>query len=58
MVMMILDACVPAPARESLREQLKEEADSKWRNLGSWVIGIAAGYTLTLGLGFVIHSLV
>lgn len=54
--MLSMEACVPPPARENLRQQLKEEAEGKWLSLGGWVFGIALGYTLTLGIGFFVHT--
>jgi hypothetical protein len=57
-VTMTLDVCVPVETRATLQDQLKEEIDGQWGNFGWWVFGIAAGYTVTLGVGFVIHIFV
>jgi hypothetical protein len=56
MLMLSVEACVPAPARENLHEQLKQEVEGIWGGLGGWVFGIALGYTLTLGIGFIVHT--
>ena len=55
--LMMLDACVPSGSREMVVEQLKEESDGLWMNLGTWVFSLAFGYSVSLGLGFLIHTL-
>jgi hypothetical protein len=52
---MMLDACVPSGSRETVTEQLREESDGLWMNLGTWVFSLAGGYSVSLGLGFLIH---
>ena len=52
---MMLDACVPWKSGDGSLEQLKEEADGLWTNLGTWVFSLALGYSVSLGLGFLIH---
>jgi hypothetical protein len=53
---MMLDACVPAGSRGMVTEQLKETNDGLWTNLGTWVFSLAFGYSISLGLGFLIHT--
>ncbi|MGB2662746.1 MAG: hypothetical protein WAK48_02005 [Candidatus Acidiferrum sp.] len=53
--LIVLDACVPSGSREMVTEQLKEENDGQWMNLGTWVLSLALGYSVSLGLGFLIH---
>jgi hypothetical protein len=55
--LMMLDAGVPSGSREMVMEQLKEQSDGLWMNLGSLVFSLAFGYSVSLGLGFLIHTL-
>jgi hypothetical protein len=52
-LMLTVDACVPAPVRGNLLEELKDEIE--WRSWGVWVFGTAMAYTVTLGIGFIVH---
>ena len=36
--------------------ELKEEDDELWTNLRTWIFGLAFGYTLSLGIGFLLHT--
>jgi hypothetical protein len=54
-VFTILNACVPSAGREMLTEEIQIEDAGLWLNLGTWVFGIAFGYTASLGIGFLVH---
>jgi len=53
---LVLNACVPAHKNEELREELKQKSQSVWGHLGLQIFGRLAGYTVTLALGWVVHS--
>src|SRR5258705_13668022 len=55
-VFTILNACVPAGSREMMMEEIRIEDAGLWTTLGTWIFGIASGYTLSLGIGFLIHT--
>ena len=56
-VLKMLDACVPEEKRVDVQEALKQEAETGiWIDAGSMVFGQVVGNTLTLGIGWAIHS--
>jgi hypothetical protein len=55
---MVLDYCVPGERLETLRQQVKEKTEMMWTDAVGEVIGHAIGITVTLGLGWIVHSLV
>jgi hypothetical protein len=53
---MMIDACVPEEKRAELTEQLLEEDKGLVGRLFGGVFGEALGVTLTLGLGWAVHT--
>jgi hypothetical protein len=56
-VAVMLDACVPAEKRQDVTEQLSEFTERLWYEAGWKVFGQMFANTMTLGLGFVVHTL-
>ena len=52
---LILDYCVPEEKKEDLKRAMKEKEDSVWLNVALVILGQAAGVTLTLALGWLVH---
>ncbi len=55
MLGLTVEACVPESNKETVKEQVEEEASTIWLNMGTWVFGTVASYTVTLIIGFAIH---
>ncbi len=53
-----LDACVRDDRRDELKEQLDDLNKQIWWDAGWKVFGQLVGNTLTLGLGFLVHTFV
>jgi len=53
---MMIDACVPEEKRAELTEQLLEEDKGLAGRLGGGVLGEAVGVSITLGLGWAVHT--
>ena len=51
-----LDACVPEERREKLAETLKEYESTLWMDVGSRIFGLVVGNTITLAIGWGIHT--
>lgn len=49
-------ACVPADRKGEVDETLKEETENVWLNAGVEVFGKLIGSTVTLGLGWAVHT--
>jgi hypothetical protein len=56
-VAIMLDACVPAERREEVKEQLTAFTEQMWYEVGWKLFGKVTGNAITLGLGFVVHTL-
>jgi hypothetical protein len=55
--MMVLEACVPSEKREELNAELKNETSfGMWWTLGISIFGKLVGNTITLGLGWIIST--
>jgi hypothetical protein len=52
----IVQACVPEHKNEGVREELKERTEGLWGEIGISMFSQLAGYALTLGLGWLIHT--
>ena len=53
---MMIDACVPEEKLAELTEQLLEEDKGLAGRLGGGVLGEAVGVSITLGLGWAVHT--
>jgi hypothetical protein len=53
---LILDSCVPEHKREELQEDLKQKNEEIWSKLGLHLIGQLAGTTITVALGWTVHT--
>jgi hypothetical protein len=53
---LVLDYCVPEDKKEELKRKLKEKEGGIWVQVPLMVLGQAAGITLTLVLGWLVHT--
>ena len=53
---LLLEACVPEHKTEELRDEVKQTTDRIWEKLGIHIFAQLVGYTVTLGLGWVVHA--
>jgi hypothetical protein len=58
MVFSILNACVPDHKMEDVKEEVRSETEAIWTDVGFMIFGRVLTNSLTLGLGFAVHSLV
>jgi hypothetical protein len=54
-LMLMVNACVPDFTRQAMVEELKEEDEKLWGELGGWVFGAVFAYVFALGFGFILH---
>ena len=53
---LVLDACVPEEKREEMSDAVKQKNEEIWGQLGIYIFGQFVGYTLTLVLGWTVHT--
>jgi len=53
---LVLDACVPEEKRDEVKELFKQKNEAIWGQLGVYIFGQFVGYTLTLVLGWAVHT--
>jgi len=53
----ILDACVPGHKLEDVKEEVRSETENIWSDVGLAIFAKILTASLTLGLGFVVHTL-
>ena len=53
-----LDACLPEHKAEEVREEVRQETQGVWTDIGIIIFGKVVSRSLTLGLGFAVHLLV
>lgn len=53
-----LDACIPEHKTEEVREEVRSETEGIWTDVGIMIFGRVVSRSLTLALGFVVHSLI
>lgn len=51
-----IDACVPENKRQEVADQLKEQEQNMWHEIGMLIFGRFIGGSLALGLGFAVHA--
>jgi len=56
-LMIAIDACVPADQKEFVKEQLEDVKSDLWIDVGVSLFGRVFGNSLTLAIGFVVHTL-
>ena len=54
--LMMLYACIPYEKKEEIDSELKEENESVWMKIGTEIFGKVVGNTVTLGIGWAIHT--
>jgi len=52
----VADACIPEHKREELQEQLKENNEGIWSQIGIHIFGQLTSYAVTLLLGWMVHT--
>lgn len=52
----VLDSCIPEDKREFVHDEIKSQTEGAWLELGINIFSEFVGMTLTLGIGFAIHS--
>jgi hypothetical protein len=55
-LLLVMDACIPEHRREELHEELKQKNEEVWSRLGIHVFAQLVGYTVTLALGWAVHT--
>jgi hypothetical protein len=53
---LVLDACVPEHKAQKVRDELKQKEEGIWSQLGFQIFGRLIGYSVTLMLGWLVHT--
>jgi hypothetical protein len=53
---LIVNASVPEDRNEDLQEELRQQTEGVWLQMGLHIFGQLAGYTVTLALGWLVHT--
>ena len=55
-LMIAIDACIPPDQKENVKHELEEVKGELWIDIGVGLFGQVLGNSLTLGIGFLIHT--